>query len=1253
MAIINNSYEYNESSEEQPLDTEGVLQRHKDAEAIRQEEVLAEERDVIEREDPREKEGGGGFKGAVKELESVITGGIQDTASSLATFPERTIDAFSGEMERERRENGEYRPDWSPFTDYDNPIVTKTWWGKLLRGVVHFGTMAAGITAAAGAAGISAPASIAGMAGYSLLRAAAIGAASDLISKESDGHNALGMLRDKYGWMDTPISTKDTDHPIWMKFKNILEGMGIGLIFDGATMLLSGGSKAAKSAVKARNKSMDDQTFMKGLRELRKNEFGASKNRSQAAGHQGAHMSEVPPETARRQLKKIREDWDADEGSTGSVSTPVERERIAETGAMTEELVDSIVRGLKSDTRYRELLADIKANRQSMIDVFGDAVASHQRMTLGRNAADMTAEEYLEEMYRSSIKYDITDDAGNVIETIETWTTKNIVAGDLLVGSLLKQLRDNGIAGRELKDYVNLLDDDGPMKQVFDTMMTAMTEIKRARAWSSDSFRSIGAGKRGEAVEAAVKADMADTKDAILSILQIAKDDKNDDLLFAAFELFSSMKTVNNLDDFDAWARKMIKGGQIDPNGPDRTGALIRELEGMMVHSVLSGPKTPARAIMGTATATFLRPMSQFLGATMRLPFTGDTATVRASLASMNAMMQAIPESWQIFRTKLDSYWSGDVSSIKTRFSEFTRDDSNWELLRRYYEDSGRATAGDRALFAMANMARSANDNKFLTYSTKLMAATDDSFRYILGRAKMREKAMRSAMDAQDKGLIPEITPELMAGFEEDFYRQIFDADGNIIDEATKFAAKEVTLTQELTGFSKGLNDVFTANPWAKPFFLFARTGVNGLALTAKHTPGFNFLVKEFNDIAMARPSDLSLVSKYGINTPEELMNAKALQTGRLAMGSSLVAMASWSWMSGNMTGNGPVDRQTRQAWLDAGWRPRHLKVGQVWIDYSSIEPFNQMWSTIADIGDASMLMGEQWTEDQLQKVALITMQGIASKSYLQGMSLWADVFGGQPGKLGQVGQALINNQVPMAALRNDLGKLFTPYTRELNSGIVDAVRNRNLLTEKFAEKPLPIKYSILDGRPIKDWRFLTRAAAMVNPLGMALEGEPGEQLIYDSGYDLRLFTYSAPDGTDLSDHPEVRSAFQRAIGELLPIRELNKLAKSSRIKRSIAQMNEDRKSGFRGEFEPRDYAHNQEIKALFDELKIIAWESILDNEAVAQLRLEQREKGLNRKWKQYQTATIRSDSSYPSPSSSPSSPSPNSELIDILKIHK
>ena len=42
----------------------------------------------------------------------------------------------------------------------------------------------------------------------SLVRAAGIGAVSDLVSKESDAENALGMIRDHYGWIDTPLVQK-------------------------------------------------------------------------------------------------------------------------------------------------------------------------------------------------------------------------------------------------------------------------------------------------------------------------------------------------------------------------------------------------------------------------------------------------------------------------------------------------------------------------------------------------------------------------------------------------------------------------------------------------------------------------------------------------------------------------------------------------------------------------------------------------------------------------------------------------------------------------------------------------------------------------------------------------------------------------------------------------------------------------------------------------------------------------------------
>ena len=45
------------------------------------------------------------------------------------------------------------------------------------------------------------------------------------------------------------------------------------------------------------------------------------------------------------------------------------------------------------------------------------------------------------------------------------------------------------------------------------------------------------------------------------------------------------------------------------------------------------------------------------------------------------------------------------------------------------------------------------NNSNLFTYSTKIMAATDDAFGYILGRAKMREKAMRRVLSYKVDGI--------------------------------------------------------------------------------------------------------------------------------------------------------------------------------------------------------------------------------------------------------------------------------------------------------------------------------------------------------------------------------------------------------------------------------------------------------------------------------------------------------------------
>ena len=409
---------------------EGTRQKEEADEAIQLEEEEKETQALSEQADPRNADRWG-MKAVAKELQSVVTGGVQDTASSMMTFPERTADALTGEIQRERKEKGFYRPEWDPLVDHNNPIVTKTWWGKLLRGTVHFGTMAAAIIPTAKYTAARLGIAGTGIMANSLVRAAGVGAVSDLVSKESDEQNALGMLRDRYGFIDTPLSTRETDHPVMMKFKNIVEGMGIGLVFDSVAMGLGKGNQAVRAQIANRKKSVELQTLRKGIQEVRRNEFGfrGSKNKPIADPSQAAHISEDDPFIVWAQQKKIRNDWGAQEGSTSSVTTPVQRERVAREADISEDLVDETLQKLLSSERYQSVLKSVGGSRKRLVEVFGDSIAAHQRITQGRNAADMDSAEYLKELFES---YDIFD--GGTDDAIKTLTSRNVVVADLLTG---------------------------------------------------------------------------------------------------------------------------------------------------------------------------------------------------------------------------------------------------------------------------------------------------------------------------------------------------------------------------------------------------------------------------------------------------------------------------------------------------------------------------------------------------------------------------------------------------------------------------------------------------------------------------------------------------------------------------------------------------------------------------------------------------------------------------------------------------
>ena len=1129
--------------------------------------------------------------------------GVRDGVANIITAPERVIDFISGEMQEESETEEGYQTEWDSLLYGENdPLETKTWWGGLIRTGTEVATTL-GLTGGFGGVGKVGK----GLTFMQSLKTGALtGARFDLLDKDSQDDNLSGMLKEKFPLLDTPLATQDGDSPIMKTVKNVVEGMFIGGVFDSVLYGVSKNKEGIKEVIESRRKSVKSQQLEEAATQMKEPGFRASKNPKLANKSQGGTTSlETGPalNKARRQKKT---QLGSEEGSIGSSLSNTEVTALTKGTKQARSVIEKVLRRFRSQGYVEQMKETAARQGKTLDEMYAQDLDTYKAVFEGRNTSDLTPEEFWKEISKEKL----VRKSGK--KTLYSYVSSEYAdAIDMINASLFNEIRDAGVTARELANIYDIKDIDGPAQKMVEKLIAGLQMRKMASADISQQLRQFGK-MRGKTVTPKLQAEMIDKQvqesiDAFRMALDITGDE-GDEIFKAMFEGISMAKDIHTLDDLDQFMRVKMRGGEWGGD-PKKTGAFLREMGTMFTHSVLSGPKTAVRAILGTSTATFTRPMAMAIGGLMK----GDGATTRAALASLNAMREAIPESFELFKRRLNSYWAGDLSTMKTRYVERTKLDDQWQMYGHWAETRGDVT--DKALYRTANMVRSLNDNSFLTYSTKIMASTDDAFALIIGRARAREKAFLKAAEKLPDGNFQNLDAKFFREMEDNFNSQIFDANGNITDKAAEFSRKEATLTQDLTGFSAKLGEAFNEAPWARPFFLFARTGINGLALTAKHTPGFNFLVKEFNQIAKAKPGDnLQSLNKYGIFNSRDLMNAKAIQNGRLAMGSAALSMASMAYLSGGLHGNGPTDRTQRQAWLDAGWKPRTIKIGNVWVNYDAFEPYNQILALVGDIGDHQQLMGEEWAEDRLSKLAMALASTATSKSYLAGLQSFVDLFSGAPGQQERIIASLMNNTLPLSSLRNEIGKVLTPYTRELGSDIQDSIRNRNLITENIAADPLPIKYDILTGRPIKDHDFITRMFNAFSPVNFNIDYTPGRELLFNSGYDMRTSTYSAPDGTDLSDSPKVRSMFQKAIGEQNLEAIFDKMAAEESIQISLAEMNYYKKNGM-SDVEPRSFPHYKRIAKVFDKAKKRAWASLKNDNDVQKLLIEERDQKLkNRK---------------------------------------
>ena len=929
--------------------------------------------------------------------------------------------------------------------------------------------------------------------------------------------------------------------------------------------------------------------------------FGDHKNIQSVAGQGSVGIRDDIYDVV-DQFDEIRGQVGIEGGITSDVFTPIERAEFSKSGIpdpWNKQAADAYWKKVNA-TQKLQALNPLDRNLKNLSN---SSLASIQEI-LGRDAASLSPEDFWpKEFLEMKFK------PGEKLSDTKKWVIENLQVKDAVVNSLMTRLRAYADATGEVLGKGDIFAKGGGMSNIAKNLVMGLTEIKKTQfKWNLATKKMLESNgeltpKMIKEIDELVFAEQLrfgeETRDGVRLLLQVLKESDSDELAEGILDVFKVSNDIHNWKDFDNWMRSKIRGGEFA--GEINNGALLSELRGVMVNSILSGPKTPLRALLGTTTNSFLNAINEAAGATLRSPFTGDIASRTASVAKLKGMFELIPESLTVFRKNFKAKWSADIADIRTRYSEGpTRGDQNWHLFAKWTERNG--TNADKAAFYMANIARTLNNNKLLTWSPRAMSAIDDTFKWLMARTRAKEKGFREALETAG-GDYNKLTPNILKNAEDNYYKNFLNKEGDIdfgADNWLKKQYEEITLTSELKGWAKDLDQVFKKQPLIQPFYLFARTGINGLNFTYKNTPLLGALHKESIDILRHTGNDFTALRKYGIDNANDLANARNLFAGRQAVGAATVTTFAGMYMAGQLTGNGPADKGLKQNWINSGWKPNHFYVGDVGFDYSGLEPYNTIFSAIADIGDNMELMGSEWAEKRLQAVAFVVGRGLTSKTYMSGLDQMMQMAQFKPGAWEKGAGNIMNNSIPLAGMRNEFGKWVNPHMKELNSDMWSSIRNRNQFLEPLAGDKLPEKSDILNGKPIRNWNIIGRSFNAISPIQMDVRNDtPGRRLLLDSNYDLKSTTY-AYGGYSFTKSAKVRAHFQNAIGTV-PItvgykkfknveEALNYLATRQDVKKSMAEMKANVNNPASYDINPSTYPHNTLIDNVMNQARSKAW---------------------------------------------------------------
>ena len=573
---------------------------------------------------------------------------------------------------------------------------------------------------------------------------------------------------------------------------------------------------------------------------------------------------------------------------------------------------------------------------------------------------------------------------------------------------------------------------------------------------------------------------------------------------------------------------------------PTVQNKLVAGVWSNVFNSMLSAFTTPIQALTGNFGGIISQPVSHFAGAMLDQDLKAVQRGWVAYTSLGETLQRALPYAGSLFMKA--SREPNSVASA-TRLDLLLQSERELSFLKEAARTQ--AAEGNEGLSYVVNQIEMLNDlgkDPVLRFGPNAMTALDGFTGVFNASAEARFRAMDELISSGKP-----ITKENVKPIADKYYKQMFDENGMLKDEAVKYATNEMALNLD-TPLAQGISDFVNHVPGVRPFMFFPTTGMNVVDMGGKYNPLWTPFQRDVNELAhvkledllgneeridqMLRARNIDVENLDTIAKQNKIADLKYTTRGRKAIaGLTVTGVIGLVW-NDRITGDGLYDKEAQRAReKQANWKKRSVKgLDGKYYSYEWLGPLADWIALTVNVADNFDMLGEAATEKMFEKLTFVLGAALTDRTALSSMRPVVEMAAGNAFQAQRWSAGFVNSLGPLSGQRREWSRIFSEGLREVDNDFISYIENSNSwMGELDPSNRQPYVYSPVTGKKANGYGFMQRVWNAYSPIKVHSSQEPEEKFLEDIEYDVTT-TFKTKDGVKLTR--DERSELFRIMGE-------------------------------------------------------------------------------------------------------------------------